>query len=361
MNWKHNLATATVQNMPGGPTEPRLELVPAKPRPARRDAPVFVLGCVRSGTTLLYHMLLSAGDFAVYRTESNALNLLEPRFGDLSVRRNQEKLLDAWFNSKLFWVSGLSADEVRARVHGQCRNGGDFLRIVMDEMARKQGVRRWAECTPEHILHLRRIKQTIPNALILHIIRDGRDVALSAEKQHYVKRAFWDKMPSTMVAGLYWEWMVKKGRQAGRKLGGDYMEVRFEDLVSNPRATLGRVGSFIDHDLDYDRIRQVGIGSVSDPNTSFRAPAGGDDFAPVGRWKQGLPPDQLAVLEGLVGNTLQELGYDLAADQARKRNKSSLDSKSMRQAYLRYFDLKLYLKSKTPLGKMLVTRDLSWV
>ncbi len=53
----------------------------------RSLAPVFVLGCGRSGTTLLYHMLLSAGNFAVYRVESNIINLLEPRFGDLSVRR----------------------------------------------------------------------------------------------------------------------------------------------------------------------------------------------------------------------------------------------------------------------------------
>jgi len=134
----------------------------------------------------------------------------------------------------------------------------------MEDTARKQGVRRWSDCTPEHILHLARIKKTIPNALIVHIIRDGRDVALSSEKQHYVKRAFWDKNPTTMVAGLYWEWMVKKGRDAGRKLGNDYMEVRFEDLVSDPRATLARVGAFIDHDLDYDRIKEVGIGSVSD-------------------------------------------------------------------------------------------------
>ena len=71
----------------------------------RNEAPVFVLGCGRSGTTLLYHMILSAGDFVVYRTESNAMNLLEPRFGDLSVSRNKEKLMDAWLNSKLFWVS----------------------------------------------------------------------------------------------------------------------------------------------------------------------------------------------------------------------------------------------------------------
>src|SRR5215470_14340153 len=71
----------------------------------RRSAPVFVLGCGRSGTTLLYHMILSAGDFAVYRTESNAINLLEPRFGDLSVSRNKKKLMEAWLDSRLGQLS----------------------------------------------------------------------------------------------------------------------------------------------------------------------------------------------------------------------------------------------------------------
>src|SRR4051794_8674166 len=96
-------------------------------RKNRSNAPVFVLGCGRSGTTLLYHMILSAGDFAVYRTESNAINLLEPRFGNLSIRRNKERLMDAWINSKLFQVSGLNADEIRAKVLRECHNGGDFL------------------------------------------------------------------------------------------------------------------------------------------------------------------------------------------------------------------------------------------
>ncbi|PYX91231.1 MAG: hypothetical protein DMG71_20700, partial [Acidobacteria bacterium] len=105
---------------------------------ARSEAPVFVLGCGRSGTTLLYHMILSAGDFAVYRTESNAINLLEPRFGDLNVPRNREKLMDAWLDSKLFWESGLNAIQIRDKVLAQCRNGGDFLRIIMEEIARLQ-------------------------------------------------------------------------------------------------------------------------------------------------------------------------------------------------------------------------------
>src|SRR5947208_10690061 len=90
----------------------------------RKEAPVFVVGCVRSGTTLLYHMLLSAGGVAVYRSESNAFNLLEPRFGDLRVLRNRERLMEAWLNSKLFAVSGLDAEEIRAKVLAEATNGG---------------------------------------------------------------------------------------------------------------------------------------------------------------------------------------------------------------------------------------------
>ncbi|MFZ0773016.1 MAG: sulfotransferase [Candidatus Sulfotelmatobacter sp.] len=324
----------------------------------RSQAPVFVLGCVRSGTTLLYHMLLSAGNFAVYRTESNAVNLLEPAFGDLSVPRNKRRLLQAWYESRLYTRSGLDREEIGARVMNECRNGGDFLRIVMSEIARKQGVERWADTTPEHLLYLDRIKETIPDALIIHIIRDGRDVALSTDKQGYVKRLPWDRKPSKMAAGLYWQWMVNKGRRDGRGLGGDYIEVHFEELIGEPRETLARLGQFIEQDLDYDRIRQTGIGSVSAPNTSF---GGGSEegFNPVGRWRSGYSQEELAIFEGLVGRTLVETGYKLASADRDVLNRPDLGI--MRAAYQAYFDVKLYLKAKTPLGQLLVARDLSWL
>ena len=324
----------------------------------RKEAPVFVLGCVRSGTTLLYHMLLSAGGFAVYRAESNAINLLEPRFGDLSTRRNKEKLMEAWLNSKLFRVSGLDAESIRAKVIAECKNGGDFLRIVMGEVARSQNVGRWADCTPEHLLYLNRIKETIPNALIVHIIRDGRDVALSTPKLGYVRRKWWDRTPTTMVSALYWEWMVRKGRADGRKLGNDYLEVCFEELVTAPRITLVKLSSFIDHDLNYDRILKVGVGSVSEPNTSFKdGPR--DSFNPVGRWKQGYTPDNLAMLEALVGDTLAELGYPLTTTDSGLLKRPHL--KRMRALYQMYFDSKLWLKAETPLGRLFVTKSLSWL
>src|SRR5215471_16980710 len=224
---------------------------------SRTLAPVFVLGCGRSGTTLLYHMLLSAGNFAVYRIESNVINLLEPRFGDLSVAANKRRLLEAWYNSRLYTLSGLDKEEIADKVMAECGNGGDFLRIIMSEMCRKLGVQRWADTTPEHLLHLHRIKETIPEALIIHIIRDGRDVALSTDKQGYIHRLPWDLRAGTMACGLYWEWMVNKGRRDGRRFGEDYTEVRFEKLVTNPRQVLSRLSGFLEHDLDYDRIQRV--------------------------------------------------------------------------------------------------------
>jgi hypothetical protein len=325
---------------------------------ARKKAPVFVLGCGRSGTTLLYHMLLSAGGFAVYRAESNAINLLEPRFGDLSRTRNKKRLMEAWLASKLFERSGLDAESIKAKVIAECENGGDFLRIIMGEMARNQNVERWADCTPEHLLHLERIKETIPEALIIHIIRDGRDVALSTAKLGYVRRMWWDRTPNVMVSGLYWEWMIRRGREVGRKLGPDYTEVRFEELISDPRATLAKLSGFINQELDYDRILKVGIGSVSEPNTSFKDPSK-EGFNPLGRWRKGFTPESLATFEALVGNTLEELGYALGTT-----DRSLLDRPELRRMsaiYRTCFDSKLWLKAKTPLGRIFVTKDLSWL
>src|SRR6201987_5112926 len=84
--------------------------------PSRSKAPVFGLGCPRSGTTLLYHMLLSAGNFVVYRAESQVFNLLEPRFGDLRVDRTKAALLEAWEHSSLFTKTGLDAVEIKKEV-----------------------------------------------------------------------------------------------------------------------------------------------------------------------------------------------------------------------------------------------------
>jgi hypothetical protein len=284
-------------------------------------------------------MLLSAGGFAVYLAESNVFNVLAPNFGDLGRRQNRQRLLQVWLGSKLFRASGLDARQVEHQVLEQCHHAGDFLRIVMDGIARAQSVQRWAENSPEGILHLPLIKRLIPEALIVHIIRDGRDVAMSLNRTRYVHPLPGQERISLAGCGIYWEWMVQQGRNCGRRFGSDYMEVHFEELLSGPRELLGRIGSFIDHELDYDRILAVGYGSVSKPNTSFRSQSS-EKFNPVGRWKKGFTPEQLLRFESIAGKTLSDLGYTLSTNP----QGMDLEMRATRWLYRTYFAAKLWLK-----------------
>ena len=294
-------------------------------------------------------MLVSAGGMAVYDAESNVFNLLLPRFGDLGMPRNRERLMSTWLRTKMFAVSGLDSKQINARILDECRNYGDFLRIVMEEIALGQNVHRWAECTPAHVLYLREINRSIPRALFIHIIRDGRDVALSLDKQKWVRSFWWDKRRSLVAPALYWQWMVKRGKDYGRILGSSYMEVRYEELVREPRRVLAEVGRFIDHDLDYDRILRTGMGSVSKPNTSFE-PSQKSEFSPIGRWKNLLAPQDLAVLEGLIGDVLLELGYPLATESNRLSSKQ-VNLSLTRMLYDLRYDFKQWIKTRTRLNE----------
>src|SRR2546422_1153119 len=175
--------------------------------------PVFVVGSPRSGTTLVYDMLMSAGGFAVYLGESSIFNVVAPRFGNLGVRKNREKMWHAWLGSKLFRASGIDPQRVETKILDNCRNAGDFLRTIMEEIARNQNAQRWAGNTPEEILYLPLIKRTIPDALVIHVIRDGRDVALSLSRKRYIKPFPWKKRENAIGAAIYWERIGKKGRE----------------------------------------------------------------------------------------------------------------------------------------------------
>jgi len=321
----------------------------ARATAARSKAPVFVLGCGRSGTKLLYHTLLSAGGFAIYHAESNAFNLIGLRFGDLAHRENRRALLDHWLRSKLFYRSGLTREEIEPKILDECRNAGDFLRILMGTIARKQGVERWAESTPLHLLYLPLIKKLFPDALIVHIIRDGRDVTVSLDRIGWIKPFRWDRERKLLAPAIFWRWIVGKGRRYGSAMGGDYMEVHYEDVVGKPEETLARIGTFIDHDLDYDRIQQNAQGSMVDPNSSFRGDGQEKESNPVGRWKTALSQEQIAQIESLIGDRLKETGYEPVTPAAKRQR--SLPATLMGFLYPIYFDVKLWLKTYTPLAK----------
>ncbi|MFY9701825.1 MAG: sulfotransferase, partial [Terriglobales bacterium] len=151
------------------------------------------MGCHRSGTNLLYDMLLSSGGFAMYRGYLPIYKILIPRHGSMASRANREKIVATWLRSKGFRRTGLEAEQFSPRIVNECKSGGDFIRVVLDSVAQHQNVHRWAFYDPDNVLHFRRVKKDIPNALFVHIIRDGRDIALSLKKMGGFAPLPWDR------------------------------------------------------------------------------------------------------------------------------------------------------------------------
>ncbi len=305
----------------------------------RSTAPVFVIGCPRSGTTLLYHMLLSAGQFAIYRAETHVFNTLAPRCGDLRVRANREQLLEIWLGSRMHVQSKLEASDVRTRVD-DFHDAGSFLSMVMEMVMAAQGAVRWAETTPVHVLQMPEILTSIPNALFIHVIRDGRDVAMSLDQLGWVSSLPWDKGNGMYAAAASWAWIVRNGRADGDRLGASYLEVRYEALVESPRDVLRTVGAFVAQELDYDHIQANAIGSVAKPNTSF--PGQPAKFS--GRWREAWSGEQVATVEAMVGRQLKELGYQTTTS-------GSASGAWRRMAYDARFNARQWLKLNSSAGR----------
>jgi hypothetical protein len=297
-------------------------------------------------------MLLSAGGFAVYRGFLPIYKILIPRFGSMENGASREKILETWLRSKGFRRTGLDAEDLSARIREECRNGGDFIRVVMDSVAENQHVQRWAVYDPDNVLHVERVKRDIPNALFVHIIRDGRDIALSLKKMGGFTPLPWDRgqSDSLVATSLYWEWMVHQGRTHGRKFPADYIEIRYEDLITNPNETLGKLGSFLDHDLDYDRIQRAGLGRLSETNSSFREEGAQETISPLGRWKERLTAGEVAAIEATVGDCLEENGYPLSLPASERRR--GLRQSWMRGMYPAFLGGKLWTKLHTPIGRL---------
>jgi len=317
----------------------------------RGRRPVFVMGCHRSGTNLLYDTLLSAGGFAVYRGYLPIYKILIPRFGHPSNPANRRRIVDTFLRSKGFARTELQAADLSSKLLDQCQTGGDFLRIVMGEVAARQGATRWAVYDPDSVLRIPRIKADIPDALFVHIIRDGRDIALSLMKMGGFRPFPWSQQSRGLLeTALYWEWMVRTGKRYGQRIPSDYIEIQYEDLVAQPRPTLARLGEFLQHDLDYDRIQNAALGRLRESNSSFLDEDSASSKHPVNRWKERLSSQEVADLEALVGPCLQECGYQLTTPA--EQHRLSMRLKCLAATYPRFLDTKLWLKLNTPVGRL---------
>lgn len=176
---------------------------------------------------------------------------------------------------------------------------------------------RWAEKTPQNIRFLDWITERFPQASIIHIIRDGRDVVCSM-RQHPDWRWLdgqWQKVLVPRSVETYARrWLADVAVGIAWRDDPRYVEVRYEDLVTDPQVTLRAIcdGIGAGHDAAWlSDIGQAGPDSEpSDGQTKRPDYEGAVSAVSVGRWRTDLSADERAEVERLCGPQLRELGYE---------------------------------------------------
>lgn len=259
------------------------------------DPGVFVLGCGRGGTTLMQVLLTRHPAFAG-----------GPETAIFTRTVNAERLAEKWPRSvpQIRQMMDESPDIVA------------FASDLLNDLAKSEGKPRWAEKTPTHVRRLAWLLRRFPEARLIHMIRDGRDVVCSL--RHHPRR--------TIVKGKMVELDTNNPVDAStRRWVGDtsaglafrghprVMEVRYEDLVSDSEATLRRVCDFLNEPFAPEML-SAPAQAVDERETSRRWPnnanaGGGLNASSVGRWQKDLKPNEREVFVDLAGDLLMALGY----------------------------------------------------
>lgn len=216
---------------------------------------------------------------------------------------------------------GLDESELRRRLNERAPAGaGDVLRAFYGLYAETQGKARWGDKSTNYVRHMRRIRRALPETRFVHLIRDGRDVALSLVDVYFGPT-------SVAEAAQKWREEISKARRQARRIDG-YMEVRYEELVADPEPTLRRVCEFLRLGWDpamlayreqaAERLAELHSDLVRAERTVTAAeriahqanvtkPLSTDRTA---RWRTRMSEADRATFEREAGDLLVELGYE---------------------------------------------------
>ena len=180
-----------------------------------------------------------------------------------------------------------------------------------------RGRPRWAEKTPLNVRHLDWIAARFPEARIIHVLRDGRDVVCSM-REHPDRRwvaGGWVKVHRPQPIEAYAARWVRD-TTAGMRMRGDprYREVRYEDLVANPVETVSGLCEWLGESVDAAWLDGIVNGwpavTGSAPDDTGKPDArGGITTTSVGRWQQDLAGADREAVRRIAGARLVELGY----------------------------------------------------
>jgi hypothetical protein len=291
---------------------------------ASRPPAPFVVGLTRSGTTLLRMMLDAHPALAVPPETHFVPELIKAAKADGA---DAETMLAAITSNRTWGDFGIEESTMRTALEEVSRgDAAAAVRAFFEIYAREQGKPRWGDKTPAYMLSITRIGRALPEARFIHLIRDGRDVALSQ-----TARAINEQPPAPEQAARWVKRIDKSREQAGKLDRERYLEARYEDLVRDPEPVLRRICELIALDYDprmltyYERAAerlQEMAGELRGGGGHARQAAGYriDNHLPTTRppdptkldkWRREMEPADLAAYNEVAGGRLRELGYEV--------------------------------------------------
>ena len=296
----------------------------------------FVVGMNRSGTTLLRMMLDAHPELTIPPETHFVPDLIKlEREGAAT----PESMLKVIVSQREWGDFGLTEDELLTRFREiRPLNAGDAIRSFFEAYAERVGKPRWGDKTPRYVIRTRLIEDALPEAHFVHVIRDGRDVALSV-RDRTVKDFTFERVAQR------WKDKVSKARRDAPLLK-HYMELRYEDLVGDPEASLRAICEFVDLGfdaamLDYhrrseDRLREMARelpeqGGKTRLSVERRMATHAMTTKPpsadrVSRWRKQMDESDRVAFEREAGDLLAELGYPVGEQAAREAESARVQS-----------------------------------
>jgi hypothetical protein len=287
--------------------------------------PLLILGVRRSGTTLLRVMLDRHSQLAV-PDESYFV----PQLADRHLRRvDPDEFIDDLrrLNTLADWDVPL--DEVRARLTPDMPIGA-AIATVYAVYAAERDKARWGDKTPMYMQNLRLLERLFPDARFVHLIRDGRDAALSfLEMPRGLMTETWMHPRTPADFASQWRTEIAAARRLGERVGPRYLEVRYEQLVDDVEAVLRRICEFAG--LEYEPAMADYAGNVDVSAKPHQQRLRQPPTSGVRDWQTQMSPDDVAAFERVAGDLLGELCYESAhrPDAAGRLRRASYSSRAL--------------------------------
>lgn len=281
----------------------------------------FIVGVMRSGTTLLRLMLDAHPNLAI-PSETRFFPAITPLISKEEI--TPEEIINTLTSVNTWPDFELNPDELLKRMKEQnVRDTSSAMRIFYKSYAERFKKKRWGDKTPYYGLHMDQLSILFPEARFIHIIRDGRDVALST------KGLWFDLGKNIEEIAVNWMSRIRQTRQLAQ-LVPHYMELRYEDLITEPEMALRKISKFIhlpfhpamleyhqtaNNRLDEFKSRYSENGEVSvskeQRKAAFKLASTPPQKNRIERWRNELTREQTEQFESIAGTLLKELNYTL--------------------------------------------------